>query len=116
MAKGEKSYMREQSLQALNSQNREELWATRIQQCRESGQGVKAWCAEQGLSYHTYYKWQQKLFRKYSETVDGFYEISSGSIGGKVAATVQVGMYRADIYAGADEQTVFHVLKALKSC
>lgn len=108
--------MAEQSLQTLNSQKREELWAMRIRQCRESGLGVQAWCAEQGLSYHTYYKWQQKLFRKYAEPTTGFYEISSSVAGGKVAATVRMGMYSADIYAGADERTVLSVLKALKSC
>ena len=48
--------MTDQSLQALNHQKKEELWASRIQQCRESGLGAQAWCAEQGLSYHTYYK------------------------------------------------------------
>jgi len=46
--KGQK-YMSEQSLQAMNNQKREELWAMRIKQCRESGLKVKEWCAEQGL-------------------------------------------------------------------
>ena len=49
MGKGEFLHMTDQSLQALNHQKKEELWASRIQQCRESGLGVQAWCAEQGL-------------------------------------------------------------------
>lgn len=108
--------MAEQSLQAINQQQKEMLWASRIKQCRESGMGVRAWCAEQGLSYHTYYKWQQRLFRKYSESASGFCEISMSGSGGSAAATVHIGMYSADVYNGADEQTIKAVMKALKSC
>ena len=58
--------MADQGLQTLKQHKKEELWAKRIQECRESGLGVQDRCAAQGLSYHTYYKWQQKLFRKYT--------------------------------------------------
>ena len=108
--------MAEQGLQVLNSRQKEELWAMRIQQCRESGLGVQAWCAEQGLSYHTYYKWQSRLFRKYTETESGFYEVSTAGSVGRAVVSVRVGMYTADVYSGADEQTVRAVVKALKSC
>ena len=108
--------MAEQSLQAINRQQKEALWASRIKQCRESGLGVQAWCAEQGLSYHTYYKWQQRLFRKYSEPATGFYEVSMSRTGGSAAVTVHIGIYSADVYDGADEQTIRSVVRALKSC
>ena len=112
--------MQEESLQVLNQERKEELWAERIRQCRESGLGVQAWCAEQGLSHHTYYKWQQKLYHKYRERYAGtencFYEISTGKNRGQPAATVHIGTIRADIYGGADEQTVRNVLRALKTC
>lgn len=109
--------MAEQSLQMLNHQKKEELWATRIQQCRESGLGVQAWCAEQGLSYHTYYKWQQKLYHKYSAATENeFYEVQLNSFSNKAAVTVHVGQCSADVYNGADEQTIRSVLRALKTC
>ena len=108
--------MAEQSLQAMNSQKREEVWAVRIRQCRESGLKVKEWCAEQGLCYHTYYKWQQRLFRKYAEPAGNFYEISPVKSNGRVAVTVHTGMYSADIYGGADEETIRAVLLAIKTC
>ena len=117
MEKGEFLHMTEQSLQALNHQKKEELWASRIQKCRESGLGVQAWCAEQGLSYHTYYKWQQKLYRKYtSAEVGTFYEVPLSSVGSTAAVTVQIGQYSMDIYNGADERTISSVLRALKTC
>ena len=109
--------MAEQSLQALNHQRKEEEWAMRIQQCRASGLGVQAWCAEHGVSYHTYYKWQQKLFHKYAGAAEsGFYEVHLSSPCNAPAATIKVGQYSADVYNGADEQTIRSVLKAMKSC
>ena len=109
--------MTDHGLQALNHQKKEEVWAKRIQQCRDSGLGVQSWCAEQGLSYHTYYKWQQKLFRKYSsDSETGFYEVNLSSGSGTVAVTVHIGANSADVYNGADEQTIQSVLRALKIC
>ena len=109
--------MADQGLQALNHQKKEELWAKRIQECRDSGLSVQAWCAEQGLSYHTYYKWQQKLYRKYpSASETGFYELNVSSSGNMAAVTVHIGAYSADVYNGADEQTVKTVLRALQIC
>lgn len=109
--------MANQGLQALNHQKKEEVWAKRIRQCRDSGLGVQAWCAEQGLSYHTYYKWQQKLYHKYSsDTETGFYELKVSSGSNLAAVTVHLGANSADIYNGADEQTIQFVLRALKTC
>ena len=78
--------------------------------------GVQAWCAEQGLSYHTYYKWQRRLYQQFSESATGFYEVSTAGTTGHAAITVHVGMFSADVYGGADEQTIKAVVKALKSC
>jgi len=39
------------------------LWQDRIQECRNSGQTVVAWCAEKGISEKTYYYWHRKLAR-----------------------------------------------------
>ena len=109
--------MADQGLQTLNHQKKEELWAKRIQECRESGLGVKDWCAAQGLSYHTYYKWQQKLFRKYiSGSETSFYEVNVSKSGSATAVSVHIGAYRADIYNCADEQTIQSVVRALKIC
>lgn len=108
--------MATQSLQTLNHMKKEELWASRIQQCRASGLGVQAWCAEQGLSYHTYYKWQQRLYHKYAEEETAFYEISASGVSSHAAVTLRVGMYTADVFNGAEEQTISAVIRALKSC
>lgn len=103
-----------------DQQKKEEVWAKRIQQCRDSGLSVQAWCTEHGLSYHTYYRWQQKLFPKVTPAMEtGFYEVdvcNGDSSGSMAAVTVHIGAYSADVYNGADEQTVKFVLGALKKC
>ena len=110
-------YMAELGLQKLNHEKKEELWAKRIQECRNSGLGVQGWCAAQGLSHHTYYKWQQKLFPKHSsESETGFYEVNLRSAGSNAAIIVHMGVYSAEIYNGADEQTIQYALRALKIC
>ena len=108
--------MTELSLQTLNQQRKEELWASRIKQCRESGLRVQDWCVENGLSYHTYYKWQQRLYHRYTEKGPDFYEVNINRTGSQVVATVHIGMCSADIYSGADERTIGAVLKAIKAC
>ena len=39
-------------------------WSARIAECRNSGKAVKAWCAEQGISVQTYYRWEKRFVEK----------------------------------------------------
>ncbi len=103
------------SLQTLNYQQKAALWLSRIEACRSSGMRVQDWCADQGLSYHTYYKWQQKLFHAYTSGQQ-FYEVNCEKPLGKAAVTLRTGEYSLDIYAGADSGTIASVLKAIKEC
>ena len=36
-------------------------WSARIAECRNSGKAVKEWCAEQGISVQTYYRWEKRF-------------------------------------------------------
>lgn len=104
------------SLQTVNSQQKAALWLSRIEACRSSGMRVQDWCTEQGLNYHTYYKWQQKLFRACAAESQRFYEVNCFQPGGNAALTLRTGEYSMDIYAGADAGTIASVLKAIKEC
>ena len=42
-------------------------WSARIAECRGSGKAVKAWCAEQGISAQTYYRWEKRFVEKASQ-------------------------------------------------
>ena len=39
-------------------------WSARIAECRGSGKAVKEWCAEQGISVQTYYRWEKRFVEK----------------------------------------------------
>lgn len=103
------------SLQAVNNQQKAALWLSRIEACRSSGMRVQDWCTEQGLSYHTYYKWQQRLFHACTSGQQ-FYEVNCEEPLGKAAVTLRAGEYSLDIYTGADSKTIASVLKAITEC
>lgn len=104
------------SLQTVNSQQKAAQWLSRIEACRSSGMRVQDWCAEHGLSYHTYYKWQQRLFRTCAVESQQFYEVNCFHTSGNATVTLRTGEYSLDIYAGADSGTIASVLKAIKEC
>lgn len=104
------------SLQTVNHQQKAAQWLSRIEACRSSGMSVRDWCAEQGLSYHTYYKWQQRLFQACSTESQQFYEVDCCQSTGSATVTLRAGEYSLDIYAGADSGTIASVLRAIKEC
>ena len=48
----------------IKHQGKLKEWQERIMKCRSSGESVKTWCREQGLSVTTYYRWERELFGK----------------------------------------------------
>ena len=104
-------------LQTMNQQNKLALWAERISACRDSGQGVKAWCQEHGVCEATFYKWQKKLFEMARSQQHGFAEVTPMvHPSPDVAVTVRISGAEADIYNGADPETIRAAIQALKSC
>ena len=107
-------------LQQLRGQNKLDLWAERILECRNSGLSVKTWCKENGVCEQTYYKWQKKLFAmsKAQQQLQ-FAEVTpvvetNGSC--QIAIRIHAGGIAADIHNGADPTTVERVLRILKLC
>ena len=49
-------------IKALRTQNSLREWAELVADCRGSGMTVKAWCAEHGVTYSQYYRWQLKVY------------------------------------------------------
>lgn len=98
-----------------------ELWQERFSECRRSGMTVAAWCEKQGISDKTYYYWHRKLSKLQNHTRDEasstFYEIS-GNLNNTAEITSTLHCYGvdADIYSGADEETLVRLCRALKQC
>lgn len=106
----------EQQLQTLNASQRAAVWAERIAACRSSELSVRAWCRENQVSEKTYYYWQHRLFRMVTEQQATFAEVTRASgISRKpdLTATVRIGRAEADVYSGADTETIETVLRFL---
>ena len=105
----------EKSIQALNHQEKIAKWSERIAACRSSGISVRAWCAGNGISTASYYKWQKKLFSLAAQSVPQFAEVCVAPAA-RISATVRMGDISVDIHSGADAETTAMLLRVLQSC
>ena len=51
------------SVQELKHAAKLQEWSERVAECRSSGIGVKAWCAEHGIVLKTYYNWEKQIVK-----------------------------------------------------
>ena len=51
-------------VQELKHAARLQEWSVKVAECRSSGDGVRAWCAEHGISPKTYYNWEKQIVRE----------------------------------------------------
>ena len=103
-----------------NTENLEK-WQNQISECRNSGKTVVEWCAERNISVKTYYYWHRKLAQLQCETDRSpsfpFYEIHGYTRERpEIAVTLRIGICQAEIYAGADPETIQAVCRAMKTC
>ena len=97
-------------------------WAGLIEECHNSGETVNVWCIRKGINPKTYYYWNKRVnqmaeYPAFSRS--SFYEVPhvyDRSCGKDVVSTVTVGTARADIYRGADAETLTALLKAMQLC
>ena len=45
----------------LKHQARLQEWGSAIKECRSSGQSVREWCRQQGITPTTYYRWEREV-------------------------------------------------------
>ena len=55
--------MGEIGLRVYQQEQRMREWISQVETCRNSGLPVRVWCEQQGISVHTYYKRQEKVFK-----------------------------------------------------
>ena len=107
----------EQGLQKLNADQRLAVWTQRITDCRSSGISVKRWCMENGISEKTYYYWQRRIFRMAQEQqTPEFAELRSFQAVSSAVASLSISGVSVQVHAGADEQTLSALFRALSSC
>ena len=111
----------EQNLQKFNNNQNLLEWSQRIASCRDSGMSVKDWCKAKGIPLSTYYNQQRKVFEAAKSSSENeqkpkFTEIRIPKQSHMPAATIRIGDLEADIYPGADEETIRTICLVLKSC
>ena len=115
----------------VKHQGKMKEWQERIIECRSSGEPVKTWCREQGISVTTYYRWEREIFGRVGREKGGevrmaagapvFAEVpalEAGSRGGGTEPKIRVhtGGMSMDIYVGADTEMIQTIIRALRSC
>ena len=111
----------EQNLQEFNASQKLLEWSERIASCRNSGMSVREWCKVNGISPSTYYNQQRKVFEASRSAAESdqkpqFTEIRIPKKSHTPSATIRIGDMEADIYSGADEETIRTICLVLKSC
>lgn len=77
---------------------------------------VKDWCRANGVCEQTYYRWQRKLYElTVSQAEPVFVEMPVRSTL-STTATIVSGELSIDIHHGADSETIFAIIRALKQC
>lgn len=94
-----------------------EVWAKRIQECERSGISVVTWCGEHSINVKTYYYWHNKLNKQAKHSEPEFYRIGELPISSSgIAVSIRFGTVTADVYSGADENTLKAVFQLLERC
>ena len=106
----------DQRLQKLNADQRLAVWTQRIAECTSCGTSVKRWCRENGVSEKTYYYWQKRIFRGAQEQqTPEFAELYGPRFHTPAVASLEITGVSVRVYAGADEQTLRALVRALSS-
>ena len=102
-------------LQALNGQNTLAKWNERLTACRSSGQTVREWCRENGISPSNYYHWQRRLHEQSAEQTERaeFAEVPLGKRSTAVAVLHLAGG-DVEVLPGADEETLRTICRVMR--
>lgn len=94
------------------------LWTQRITDCKSSGKLTSEWCAENGINVKTYYYWHNKIRKMVEQQNTSFYEIPRAQMEERIkpAATIHIADMKADIYPGADSETIRAICTVFRTC
>lgn len=99
-------------IKPLRTQNSLREWSALVAECRGSGMTVKAWCAEHGVTYSQYYRWQRKVYEAMQEPE--FVEITAPAAEApSPAVSVKLRNASVEVYIGCDAALAEAVLRAL---
>lgn len=105
-------------------------WKEKVAACRSSGQTVRNWCEEEGISPKKYYYWERAVLAEAEKQLATAESTSRGAnfvavpalVGQRVpekeqtavAAKVRKGSMEVEIYGGAEAEIIGLLLRVLK--
>ena len=105
----------------------EQRWRDRIEECRQSGQSIKAWCMQNELKNTTYYYWARKFKileprtagdNTFAEMVllpgNNYGTKATQNITERVSLYVSFGDYSIGILDGFNPHTLAELVKVLQ--
>ena len=102
-------------LQTQDDQNTLAQWNERITACRSSGQTVKGWCRDNGISPSSYYHWQRRLHEQRGGQTEQaeFAELRLRKRSVAIAVLHLAGG-DAEVLPGADEETLRMICRVMR--
>ena len=110
----------------LKHEAKKQEWNIAIQDCRSSGQTVRAWCRQEEINVATYYRWERELL-SVAEAVPHagvptvrFAELPTPMKASRNVAerssTLYGGTASLDIYPGCDAEQLKMLVEVLRLC
>jgi len=105
-------------LRIVNQRKNMIEWSRQVEDCRNSGLSVRAWCEQNNIAVSTFHYRQQKIWDALNQQQNQFIEfpIPVDEYHNEIAATIHFGDIKADIHNGVHKETLEALCKALKSC
>ena len=111
----------------LKHQARLQKWGSAIKECRSSGQSVREWCRQQGITPTTYYRWEREVLSVAESMAqqDGQESVTFAKAPvprqeyrneAEHSATLYAGDVRIDIYPSCGRDQLKTLIEMLHTC
>lgn len=101
------------------SNDKQDLWKSRIAQYRDSGLSAKEWCKKYQVSYHAIKYWITKLNKKSTNKSKGsepvFVAVSSKTVNTKSPIVIHFGEVSIEILDNCSENLLSNLMGVLKN-
>jgi hypothetical protein len=103
-------------MQMSSIEDRRAIWRAKIASQKASGLTIAAWCAEQGISPHTFSYWRAKFVEPPVGASDWVSIASDPDVTAGGSLCVRVGAATVEVSAGFDARLLSDVVTALSRC
>ena len=92
---------------------RQDVWAARITEFKESGLSVSAWCADHGVNPRQLWYWLRKEKEESAEPKHSWLPLNLSETSLENALVIRVGRVTIDVKPGYDPKLLLDVVRTL---